>query len=490
MEGASVLRQGTPVVKNICWEIQPGQHWAVLGATGAGKSALGEAIAGDAVVVGEMRMQFGGRDLDPHEAVARVSFDLQRALLSRPDAYHQARWYQGEAEATPTVREVLAMDGQATSAIRIARRLGLGRLLRRRVLQLSMGEQRKLLIARAWARNPVLLVLDEPFVGLDAGTRVDFGRALEALMHDGPQVILLTTRPNELPRGLTHGLWLKRGRVLGAAPLSMRSQNRMARRTFPPVAVVRAPIPRTAVAHADDAEPIVELRKIRLTADGIPILRQVHWTVRAGERWALCGHNGAGKTTLLSMILGDHPQSFAQNVRLFGRHRGDGGSLWEWKAQVGWAAPDVAMNGGAMVSVFDLVCSGFVDTLSHYEARTLKQERRAWAWLRYFDLHHEADRPFRTLSDGQQRLALVARAMIKSPRLLILDEPCQGLDAAARARVLRALDAYAQDPHKTLVIVTHYAAELPHGITHRLELRRGRVLRCEAVTGRRTSRSE
>lgn len=201
----------------------------------------------------------------------------------------------------------------------------------------------------------------------------------------------------------------------------------------------------------------------------------MNWSVRSGERWAIVGPNGAGKTTLLSLISGDHPQSYAQHVQLFGKLRGDGETLWELKSKMGTASPDIALHYDTLTSTLDFVCTGFFATLGLYQNSTPAQRRIAQRWLRYFRLNDFSGVPFRHLSDGQQRLALLARALVKNPPLLILDEPCQGLDRAARDLVLRALDAVCRKSRNTLLIVSHYSSELPPCVNHRLELRRGRA---------------
>jgi len=479
LNGISVRRGENIVLSDIHWTVRLGENWAVLGANGAGKSSLAAALAGEAATSGDIEYGFGGND--PCARVASVSFSLHRAFLAQGDGYYQSRWYPGEEDATLTARRILLGGRRGAAAHRhvesVARTMGIGRMLDRQALHLSTGEMRRLLIARALLIHPELLVLDEPFIGLDVGVRAALSKILARLMRGGLQIIFLTARPWELPDGITHSLWLKDGEVLGAAKHGSAQAKKLERVAFPRAKKLSAMIP---AGHSKQPAPksdVIELRDVTLRAGESVILKDVNWTVRAGQRWAVAGPNGAGKTTLLSLLIGDHPQSYAQHVRLFGKLRGEGETLWELKAKMGWASPDIALHYDTLTSTLDFVCTGFFETLGLYRQCTPAQERVARQWIRYFGLSSAAQRPFRQLSDGQQRLALLARALVKRPRLLILDEPCQGLDVVSRDRVLKAIESLCHSERSTLVMVTHYSSELPPSISHRMELRKGEVPR-------------
>jgi molybdate transport system ATP-binding protein len=211
------------------------------------------------------------------------------------------------------------------------------------------------------------------------------------------------------------------------------------------------------------------------------ILDKVGFRVRRGEHWALSGPNGAGKSTLLSLVLGDNPQAYAHRIRLFGRRRGTGESIWELKARMGAVSPELHAHYPGGARVLDAVCSGLFGTLGLYRECTEEERARARAWLARFGLAVEEDRSLGELSLGMQRLVLVARALIADPELLVLDEPCQGLDAEGRRRVVEAVDAAASFSRATILFVTHRDDELPRCITHALQLRRGRVVRAGPV---------
>jgi molybdate transport system ATP-binding protein len=225
-------------------------------------------------------------------------------------------------------------------------------------------------------------------------------------------------------------------------------------------------------AHAPE---LIGMERVTVRYGGVEALRDVSWTVRPGERWLLTGPNGAGKSTLLSLALGDNPQAYANRVRFLGVQRGAGMSIWEVKRRIGWVAPELQTTYPAETPVRAVVRSGFFDSAGLYRRVTPEQAALAETWLRAFEIETLAGRPMRALSSGQQRLALLARALVKHPPLLVLDEPLQGLDAPHRRRILALLDRLCALAPLALVFVTHEAGDAPAAITHRLRLEGGRA---------------
>ena len=480
-ENVTVHCGDVDAVSNVNWRVGPGENWAVIGANGSGKSSLAAAIAGQIATSGEIAYGFDDGESDPCERIATVSFHLQRQFVAQSDGYYASRWYLGEEHATLTPAQVLGIGRNrpgkmATKRVALAKKMGMAHALDRQALHLSTGEMRRLLITRALLLAPELLVLDEPLIGLDVRGRASLATALHSIMRHGQRLLFLTARPWELPRGITHGLYLRDGVVLGQAKRQSPDATRLERLTFRAPKKIAVPIQNVKPASLKkiDSKPLVDLRGIHIEAGNDVILNQLNWTVRPGEHWAVLGPNGVGKTTLLSLLTGDHPQSFAQSVTMFGALRSEQ-STWDLKAQIGYASPDIALHYDGGTSTLDFVCTGFFETMGLYHSCSKPQERIARQWLAFFGLDDLAERPFRLLSDGHQRLVLLARAFVKQPRLLILDEPCQGLDLAARERVCRALDAICARTKTTLIIVSHYTEELPRCITHRMNMRRGKA---------------
>lgn len=193
-----------------------------------------------------------------------------------------------------------------------------------------------------------------------------------------------------------------------------------------------------------------------------------------GDKWALSGENGAGKSTLLSLVCADNPQSYACDIRLFGRKRGTGESIWEIKKHIGYVSPEMHWAYLKNLPTIEIVASGLHDSIGLYQRpHEAQMEVCAW-WMDIFGIAHLKDKPFLQLSSGEQRLALLARAFVKDPELLILDEPLHGLDTYNRRRVKKVIEAFCHRRDKTMIMVTHYEEELPDVITHRLHLERHR----------------
>ena len=217
---------------------------------------------------------------------------------------------------------------------------------------------------------------------------------------------------------------------------------------------------------------LVRIKNVNITYNQVPILRKLNWTIREGEKWALFGPNGAGKTTLLSLVLGDNPQAYANDIVLFGKKRGSGESIWEIKRNIGWVSPELQLYYPSDATCFDVVCSGFFDTIGLYKKCSPTQQKTTHTWLKKLGLSGLAEIAFEDTSEGEGRLVLLARALVKNPALLVLDEPCQGLDANNRDRVIRAVDLVCKKSATTVIYVTHRIDELPQSITKKLTLKK------------------
>ena len=202
------------------------------------------------------------------------------------------------------------------------------------------------------------------------------------------------------------------------------------------------------------------------------ILKDLDWEVRNGEKWALFGPNGAGKSTLLSLIYADNPQSYANTLYLFDRRRGTGESIWEIKKRIGYVSPEMHLYYMENVPTLHIVGSGYFDSVGLYRKCNAEQEAGALRWMKVFGIEHLRDRSFLTLSSGEQRLALLARAFVKDPDLIILDEPLHGLDVSNKQLAAAVIEQFCSRPGKTLVYVTHYPHELPSCVDKRFELQK------------------
>jgi molybdate transport system ATP-binding protein len=503
------------------WHIAANQHWAITGPTGSGKSILARAISRSVSLVQGQILYFfdspgkpeGRPFLYPRE-ILTLSVETHRDFLNRYAGYHQARWQSLEGEDVPTAADLLTArsmhsfspfqviapnldeEGARQKRQRWVDLLQIGYLLDRKVIHLSHGESRKLLIARLLMQSPKLLILDDPLAGLDQEFRGIFSRAVNQLIQDGEvNVLLVNSRSEEVPQSITHILEIEDGRVIACGERSEADEGGHAvhptiqkpvdSRPIPPAPVQTSSVFAEMVESytlALDRNPIldtpelIQMQNVFVHYGQVPVLQNITWTVRRGERWALLGKNGAGKTTLLSLILADNPQSYANPVTLFGRRRGTGESIWEIKRSIGWVSPELHIYFRQSVSLLDVVCSGFSDSVGFVHACSTEQVCIAERWIEALGLDSSPETQFSNLSAGQQRLALLARALVKNPPLLILDEPCHALDEPHRAHFLQLLDRLCALTPLTLIYVTHLKGEIPTAITHQLRLEGGKIV--------------
>jgi len=491
------------VFEHVDWSIRSDEHWAIVGPNGSGKSLLARALHGSvAVVGGEIEYYFdagGGseagasHDRAPEDLIAHVSFEDQRDFVSM-SPYYQSRWNSIEGDDSPTVSDIVSAAAvepiagglsvgrkkSRRSREGILDRLGIGSLLHRKVIHLSNGEMRKVLIAEALLQSPLILILDDPFVGLDYRSRRTLRKMIENLMKGAMRIVFVTSRIDEMPSGLTHVLRVEDGRIVAAGDRRSVLPSRLLKK---PSAGKKRKLPtqrrqgKPSARVATRRSTLIDIKDASVVYGGTEVLKGIDWTVRDGQNWALLGPNGSGKTTLLSLILADNPQAYLNDIHLFGRKRGSGESIWDIKKKIGWVSPEIQIHYQKSMTCYDVVCSGFFDSIGLYMTCSDRQRRLVSGWIRDLGLSDLAERRFDELSSGQQRMILIARALVKNPRLLILDEPCQGLDIDNRQTVLDVIDAVGRETATNLIYVTHRLEEIPRSITHVLRLRNGRVVR-------------
>ena len=413
--------------------------------------------------------------------------------------YLQKRWNTIEIEEeTPTVREILrkALETAEARAIwarsetdegssraereallqDLTGRFGLDRLQDEYVISLSSGETRKLQLTAALLSLPQVLILDNPFLGLDAGTRAMLSDLLGSLAARMPlHLVLLLSHPDQIPSFVTHVIPVEGGKAGEKVPVAEYRPGSAPDGPSPAVESRILSFPHRALSDFYPSGPdpeIVRCEGVTIRYGSRTILDRLDWVVREGEHWALRGENGSGKSTLLSLVCADNPQAYACRIALFGHPRGSGESIWEIKRHIGYVSPEMHRAYRENLPALHIVASGLFDTVGlclHPGAEQLALSRE---WMAVFGIEDLADRPYLRLSSGEQRLCLLARAFVKDPELLILDEPMHGLDPAHCRRVLHIIETFVRRPHKTLLYVTHYDAELPPCIDHTLILQR------------------
>jgi molybdate transport system ATP-binding protein len=482
---ATFSRRGADILfRDLTWTVREGETWAVVGPVGAGKTTLAEVLLGhhrlDAGTVAWPlleRLRGAGRAVTfPAEVLKRVSFRDGAGPFDFSRHYYQQRFNFVEPHDDLTVEAFLhsgtprGADATPLADVdAVVQKLGLEPLRALSLIQLSSGQNRRARIARALLARPEWLLLDEPFLGLDVASRPEVADLLGELIRGGLRVLLITR--DELPDWVTHVLELDR--------LVVRWQGTRADFVNRAVRAAEAmPLPEPAVpqvrAAAADAPTILELRGVNVTYGQREILRDVSWTVRARERWAVLGPNGSGKTTLLALLCGDHPQAYANDLWLFGHRRGSGESIWDIKRHIGLVSAEFHLYFSEPLTAFQTVATGFFDVLARRPTSSA-QDARVRNLFADFGLTDLGQRPFAQLSLGEQRLVLLLRALVKRPPLLILDEPFQGLDAQLSGRARDWLD-HQLGPEQTLLFVSHHAEEIPRTVDRRLRLAAGRIV--------------
>jgi len=465
-------RGGRAVLRNIDWTIAPGERWLLFGANGAGKTQLLKLVAGAVwprpTRHARRRYRLAGTWHDtPQDALGEIAY----LGPERQDRYQRYGWNATveRVVATGHFRTDIPLDAPDAAARRAVRgalaALDVGRLARRRFLTLSFGERRLVLIARALAARPKLLLLDALFTGLDAVYRARVATWLERTARSRRPWVLAAHRAGDIPRAATHALVLERGRIvfrgrIARAPLAQ---------WFGSANTARAR-PHRASRPVPAGRMLARLTRAAVYLDGTRVLHGLDFELRAGECWVVHGGNGSGKTTLLRTLYGDH--GVASGGTAFRDGIEPGVALEAFRMRVGFVAPHLQTDHPLHLTVAEVVQSGAHASIGLAQRATARERLAAGAAMREFGVSRLAARPLAELSYGQVRRVLFARAAIGNPDLLLLDEPFAGLDPDARADLMRRLARRAAGG-AAVVIATHHREEWPAFATHELELRRG-----------------
>jgi molybdate transport system ATP-binding protein len=496
------------ILENSSWRIGCNEHWAILGPNGSGKSTLVRSLFGGVPLRGgRVLYHFGAAGAPPHavpprEAVGYVSFELQQQLMEQEAFEEELREYAGRKDDVTTCRDVVlsaVLAGREAPAdngerfAEVADLLDLHPLLDRSVTALSTGEMRKTLIARALMKSPRLLILDEPFDGLDESSRESLATAINTLMFGPMRVILIVHRIEEVVPNVTHVLFVKEGRILLQGPKDemitsdnlgllyggpLHVEKRRGRYFLTYGMARRKRIDSSVLSRElshDIPETLIAMRETTVTYGTTVALDRLNWTVRRGEHWAILGPNGSGKSTILRLILGENLQGYANDITLFGRRKGSGETLWEIRQKIGVVSSELQVQYRKKMTAYDVMASGFYDSIGLYQYPTAEERAVVDRWVDMLAIEDIARRRYHQLSYGQQRMILLARAMIKPPVLLIIDEPCHGLDIPNRRRILEIIEIIG-GTRTQLLYVTHHIQEIPACITHVLRLEQGRTI--------------
>ena len=441
--------------------LHEGEQLAIVGPNGSGKTMLINTIIGRyPLLMNEVHYDFG--DDNGRMAYENIRYIAFRDSYGDNDTsyFYQQRWHSQEVEELPVVRDLFVGYTDEYLCSGVCASFGLSSLLDKRLVMLSSGELRRLQVAKALMGSPQVLIMDNPFIGLDAPMRTQLCELLQHLISETDlHLILVLSRADEVPGFITRVVPVC-DRVVGAG----KESSAECREVMLPCAQPVGQYP-----SSDDmatSSSIIDFRDVTLRYGGRAIFEHLDWRVCRGERWALHGRNGSGKSALLALVCADNPQSYACDIALFGKRRGTGESIWDIKRRIGYVSPEMHRAYLKDLPSIEIVASGLHDSIGLYKRPRPEQMGICKEWMRVFGIEDLAERTFLTLSSGEQRLVLLARAFVKDPELLILDEPLHGLDTANREWVRKVIDAFCSRPDKTLIMVTHYLDELPACITH------------------------
>lgn len=477
------------LLENISLSIKPGEQWAIIGASGSGKSALLKTIAGkfhisqgefrhpllDEKAKNKKQVLFTWKNL-----ISQVSPKHNFTNLSNTTSfYYQQRFNSSDSEDTLTVAQFLSQIEPPTATetwtfTKVLNRLHLQELKDKHLIKLSNGETKRLLIAKALLKNPTLLLLDNPLTGLDIDTRKDINRLITEISNSGISIILATS-PYEIPNAITHIAVLEDGKI---AKTLTRYEFKAEKLHFPsnPEIDSKELKKLLAISTQDNFENIIEMKDVVIKYGEHTILDRVNWTIKQGERWALLGHNGAGKSTLLSLINGDNPQAYANNISLFDVKRGSGESIWDIKKKIGFVSPEFFQYFPNRNSCLQVIESGFYDTLGLFRKSNPAKIEIVKRWMKLLEIENSATKLFKNVSASTQRLCLLARALVKNPPLLIFDEPTQGLDSHQQNNFKYIIEKICEHSNVSLIYVSHYNHEIPKSIQNILKLEKGKQI--------------
>lgn len=489
---ATVRYLNNVLFTNLNFSVSRGESWALIGKSGSGKSALLHTIAGKFNITGGHIDYRFFNDFVNDENAGDVHFTWHKLialveprhhfknLSNTSDFYYQQRYNSSDSEDALTVAQYLRSIVPAVSYNnywtfeKTTTLLNLGELLNKQIIKLSNGETKRLMLAAALLKNPVLLLLDSPLTGLDVDTRSKFNLIIDEIIASGIAVMMATS-PHEIPDAITNIAILRDGAVTQTfkkedfTPELFLDQEPDEVDNEELKALLNTDTGKIAYRH------IVKMNDVLIKYGDKLILNKINWQITPGERWALLGPNGAGKSTLLSLINADNPQAYANDIILFDKKRGTGESIWDIKRKIGFVSPEFHQYFPTDNSCLQVIESGYYDTLGLFRPSQKTNVDTALRWMKALEIDKYARVLLKNIPASAQRLCLLARALIKNPDLLIFDEPCQGLDDHQQHHFKTLVDTICKLSNVTLIYVTHYQHEIPDSVTRVLRLDKGNM---------------
>lgn len=472
VKNLTVQLSGKPVLKNVSFEINKAECLAIIGSSGSGKSTLIKTLAGNYFTAGSIFFQ--NKNGKAPQVIIIPQQHFFKNLSNTSTFYYQQRFNSCDSEDSLTVNDVLEnLSGDKKKIQEILEILCIGYMRYTRLIQLSNGEHKRFQLAKALLQNADWILLDSPYTGLDKEARKLLNKIIDKLIANGIHILLVTSYA-DIPESVTHIVVLDNGEI----------KEKLLRNEFKQVILKKNNWPLLDSKLLESMAPVynnnefsvaIKMVNTNVIYNNKKILDNINWKVNKGECWSVSGHNGSGKSTLLSLITGDNPQAFANEIYLFDKKKGSGESIWDIKQKIGFVSPELHHYFDAACSCFEVVASGLFDTIGLFKQLSEKQKTIVTKWMSLLHLENFEKRLFRQLSNGEQRLILLARALVKNPPMLILDEPCQGLDDEISAWFLALINDICTRMKKTLIYVSHYEKGIPPCVTYSLKLKQGKI---------------
>jgi molybdate transport system ATP-binding protein len=464
--------QQNSVLKDFSWQINAGENWMIKGISGSGKTTLAKIISNEiSNYEGSLEINFSEKKSLPKQVIYVPNWFQFTSLDGQQNFYYQQRYNKIEQNDTLTVlaelkrfekKENLTFEKVET----LLNIFGFDNFKNQQLIELSSGEHKKLQLIKVLWLQPQLLIIDQPYTGLDIETRKKLNQYIDELTTKGVTFILINN-DNDNPDSIKHFAEIKDGKLneISLSDYTIKNVKRESK-----------PLPYFLQTNQQSSsESMIQMKNVEVIYGTKKVLENIDWEVKSGEKWLVYGANGSGKSTLLSLINGDHPQAYGNDISLFGNKRGSGESIWEIKEKIGMISPELHWYFDMNTNVKQAIASGFFDSMSLYQKLDFEQQQKLEQLLYFFNLQEDQSKKLKTLPIGQQRLVLLARTLVKNPKLLVLDEPCQGLDNEQIHHFNQIIDDLAASG-QTLIYVAHFHSQIPNCISHQLHLEKGRII--------------
>lgn len=463
------------LLHNLSLTVNRSEHWLIAGGSGSGKTIFLNVLAGLLKPVSGLVDIYTEKSHQGKEIVLVTAKHHFKDTTNTSNLYYQQRYNSQDADQTVTVLQYLQSISKGSTGAwdvdRVIDLLMLSQLAEQSLIKLSNGETKRLRLASALLANPAILLLDDPMAGLDYETQQRFSSLLHKITQSGVTIIMAGSG-FEIPSVITHVAVMEHGSIVQTLPAKDFEPPQQQEASAASLSLLSDLLKQY---KTNTYEQIVAMQNVNIKYGSVDVLTDINWLVKPGDRWALFGHNGAGKSTLLSLINGDNPQAYANHITLFDRKRGSGESIWEIKKKIGFLSPEFYQYFPTDQTALQVIESGYYDTQGLFRPSQPANAAKALEWLKALQIDQYARHRLKNMPASAQRLCLLARALIKSPDLLILDEPCQGLDKQQRIQFNQLIDAIVEQTGLTLIYVTHYINELPDSINKAITLQNGRV---------------